>query len=167
MIYLASCGILFNSVKENNANVIATNRQAYRDYEVAESFEVGIELRGNEVKSLRDRKVNFTDSFARVEKGEVFLYNLHINPYQYATCEDINPTRTRKLLLHKSQIRRLVGQTSQKGFTLIPLKIYFTKNFAKIELAVAKGKRSYDRRETIKKREEERSIRRILRDKKR
>jgi len=167
LIYFASCGILLSPVKENNANVIATNRQAYRDYEVVESFEAGIELRGNEVKSLRERRVNFKDSFARVEKEEVFLYNLHITPYKYATSENIDPTRARKLLLHKSHIKRLIWQTSQKGFTLIPLKLYFKNNFAKAEIALAKGKRMYDRRETIKRREEERSIRRILHDKKR
>ena len=148
-------------------NVIATNRQAHRDYEILETFEVGIELRGNEVKSLRERRVNLKDSFARVEKAEVFLYNLHITPYKYATSEDIDPIRSRKLLLHKAQIRRLVGQSSKKGLTLIPLKIYFKKGFAKIELALAKGKQLYDKREAIRRKETERTMRRIIHDKRR
>ncbi len=146
-------------------NVIATNRQANHDYEILEAFETGIELRGNEVKSLRERRVNLKDSFARVDKEEVFLYNMHITPYKYATCETIDPIRTRKLLLHKAQIRRLIGKTSQKGLTLIPLKIYFKKSIVKIELALAKGRRLYDKRDAIRRREEERSMRRVLRSK--
>jgi len=148
-------------------DVIATNRQAHRDYAILGTFEVGIELRGNEVKSLREKRVNFKDSFARVDKGEVLLYNLHITPYKYTTYEDIDPVRTRKLLLHKAQIKRLIGQTSEKGLTLIPLKMYFKRGFAKVELALAKGKRLYDKRESIRRRESDRSIRRIMRHKKR
>lgn len=148
-------------------DVIATNRQAHRDYAILETFEVGIELHGNEVKSLREKRVNFKDSFARVDKREVLLYNLHITPYKYTTYEDIDPVRTRKLLLHKTQIRRLIGQTSEKGLTLIPLKMYFKRGFAKVELALAKGKRLYDKRESIRRRESDRSIQRIMRYKKR
>jgi len=148
-------------------NVIVTNRQARRDYAILETFEAGIALRGSEVKSLRERRANLKDSFARVEGSQAFLYNLHITPYKYTTFEDIDPRRMRRLLLHKAQIRRLRGHTSQKGLTLIPLKLYFKGGYAKVELAVAKGKKHYDKRETIKRRESERSIRRILRDKKR
>lgn len=148
-------------------NVIVTNRQAHRDYAILDTFEAGIELRGNEVKSLRERRANLKDSFARVEGREVYLYNLHITPYKYTTFEDIDPRRTRKLLLHKAQIRRLIGQVSQKGLTLIPLKIYFKRGYVKVELAVAKGKRLYDKRDAIKRKEAERSMRRILRSKKR
>jgi len=147
--------------------VIVSNRQAHRDYAILETLEAGIELQGNEVKSLRERRANLKDSFARVEKGEVFLYNLHITPYKYATSESIDPTRRRRLLLHKSQIRRLIGKASQKGLTLIPLKMYFKKGFAKVEIALAKGKRQYDKRESIKRKETERSMRRIIRGNKR
>jgi SsrA-binding protein len=145
--------------------VITTNRQALRDYEILESLETGIELHGNEVKSLREKRANLKDSFARIEKGEVYLYNLHITPYKYATSEDIDPIRPRKLLLHKAQIRRLIGRTVQKGMTLIPLKLYFKSGIVKVELAVAKGRRRYDKRHEIRRRETERSMRRILRDK--
>jgi len=148
-------------------NVIVTNRQARRDYAILETFEAGIELRGNEVKSLRERRANLKDSFARVEGREAFLYNLHITPYKYTTFVDVDPRRTRRLLLHKAQIRRLIGHTSQKGLTLIPLKLYFKRGYAKVELALAKGKKQYDKREAIKRKEADRSIRRILRDKKR
>jgi len=148
-------------------NVIVTNRQARRDYAILETFEAGIELRGNEVKSLRERRANLKDSFARVEGREAFLYNLHITPYKYTTFVDVDPRRTRRLLLHKAQIRRLIGHTSQKGLTLIPLKLYFKRGYAKVELALAKGKKQYDKREAIKRKEADRSIRRFLRDKKR
>jgi SsrA-binding protein len=147
--------------------VITTNRQARRDYEILGTIEAGIELRGNEVKSLRQRRANLKDSFARIEKGGVLLYNLHITPYKYARSEDVDPIRPRKLLLHSAQIRRLAGETSQKGMTLIALRLYFKKGLVKVELALAKGKRLYDKRETIKRKEAERSMRRILRDKKR
>lgn len=146
--------------------VIATNRQAHRDYEIFGTIEAGMELRGNEVKSLRDKRANLKDSFARIDSGEVFIYNLHITPYQFATSEVVDPIRSRKLLLHKAQIRRLAGQLSQKGMTLVPLKLYFKKNFVKVELAIAKGKKFYDKREAIKKREAERGLRRALHNRK-
>lgn len=142
--------------------IIVTNRQAHRDYEILEIFEAGVELRGSEVKSLRERRANLKDSFARIDRGEAFLYNLHITPYKYTTFEEIDPKRTRRLLLHKAQIRRLTGKTSEKGLTLVPLKLYFKKGYAKVELALAKGKRLYDKREAIKRREADRSIRRTL-----
>ena len=146
-------------------NVIITNRKAHRDYTILETFEAGIELQGSEVKSLRERRANLKDSFARVDGREVFLYKLHITPYEYAASTDVDPTRPRRLLLHKSQIRRLKGEASQKGLTLIPLKLYFKKSYVKVELAFAKGKRSYDKREAIKRKETDRSIRRIMRSK--
>jgi len=147
-------------------NVIVTNRQARRDYEILETFEAGIELRGNEVKSLRERRANLKDSFARVDGREIFLYNLHITPYKYTTFEEIDPRRVRRLLLHKSQIRRLKGGVSQKSLTLIPLKLYLKKNYVKVELALARGRRQYDKRESIKRKEAKRSIERAIRNKK-
>ena len=143
--------------------IIATNRKAHRDYTVLDSVECGIELKGSEVKSLRDGRMNLEDSFARIEKNEVILYNTHISPYEQASYLNVDSTRTRKLLLHRNQIRKLAGRVTQKSFTLVPLKAYFNeRGFAKIELAVCKGKKHYDKRETIKRREAELQMRRAL-----
>lgn len=143
--------------------VIATNRKGYRDYVVLESLEAGIELKGGEVKSLRLGKITLNDSFARVDNNEVILYNTHISPYAQASYLNVEPTRLRRLLLHKKQVRKLSGLLAQKGLTLIPLKAYFNeRGFAKIELGLCKGKRLYDKREDIKRRETERGMRRIL-----
>ena len=144
---------------------IAKNPSAFRDYQVLQTYEVGIELRGSEVKSIRLGRVNLKDSFARIEYAEVFLYNCHISPYEQASFFNVDPIRRRKLLLHKAQIRRLIGQTAQKGLTLVPTKLYFKRGFVKIELALAKGKRLFDKRRAIKKREEELELRRALRRK--
>lgn len=139
-----------------------TNRQARYNYQILESLEAGIELKGTEVKSLREGRASLKDSFARVDDGEVFLYNCHISPYEFGNIANVEPTRRRKLLLHKNQIGRLGGQVSQKGTTLIPLKIYFKGGIAKVELALAKGKLLYDKREAIKRRESDRELRRTL-----
>jgi len=145
------------------SKIIATNRKALRDYAVLETIECGIELKGSEVKSLRESKVNLNDSFARIENNEVILYNTHISPYEQASYLNVEPTRLRRLLLHRNQIRKLIGQVTQKGFTLVPLKIYFNeRGFVKMELALCKGKKLYDRREDIKRREVELAMRRIL-----
>ncbi len=144
-------------------NAIATNRQAYRDYEILETLECGVELKGSEVKSLRDGRVNLTDSFARVDKDEVVLYNMHISPYAQASYLNVEPTRIRKLLLHRNQIRKLHAHLTQKGLTLIPLKAYFNpRGFAKIEIALCKGKKNYDRRQDIKRREANLEVDRAL-----
>lgn len=151
-----------------SSKVIATNRKAHRDYAVSESLECGIELKGSEVKSLRDGKMNLSDSFARLEKNEIILYNAHISPYAQASYLNVEPTRPRKLLLRRNQIRRLTGQLTQRGLTLIPLKAYFNeRGFAKIELALCKGKKIYDRREDIKRRETELEVRRAMKDRRR
>ncbi len=145
------------------SNIIATNRQAYRDYAVLETVECGIELKGSEVKSLRAAKINFKDSFARVEKGSVTLYNTHISPYEEASYLNVEAERPRRLLLHKNQITKLASQVTQKGFTLVPLKAYFNaRGFAKIELALCKGKRLYDKREDIKRKESDLNMKRVL-----
>ncbi|MDP3041625.1 MAG: SsrA-binding protein SmpB [Candidatus Omnitrophota bacterium] len=147
------------------SNTIATNRKAYRDYELLESFECGIELKGSEVKSLRAAKINLNDSFARFEEGEIFLYNAHISHYAQASYLNVDPDRHRKLLLHKQQIERINGKLTQKGLTLIPLKIYFNgRGFVKIELALCKGKKLYDKRQTVKRRETDKLLRRIIKD---
>ncbi len=142
--------------------IIAENRKAYFDYYVLETIEAGIVLKGNEVKSIRIGRVNLKDSFAKIENGEMVLYNMHISPYSYARKENLDPLRNRKLLLKKSEIRRLAGKVSQKGFVLVPLKIYFSGNYAKIELALCKGKKLYDKRREIKKRDADREMEREL-----
>lgn len=150
------------------SKTIATNREAQRDYTVLETLECGIELKGSEVKSLRAGKLALKDSFARIEKNEIILYNAHISPYEQASYLNVEPTRVRKLLLHKSQISRLSGQVAQRGVTLIPLKVYFNdRGFAKVELALCKGKRQYDRREDIKRREADLAVRRMLKNRRR
>ncbi len=142
--------------------VIATNRKLFRDYEVLETLECGIELRGSEVKSLREAKANIDDAFARVDGNEVYLYNCHITPYEKASYFKEEATRTRRLLLHKKQIKKLIGQTTQRGFTLAPMKMYFnSRGLAKVALSLVRGKKLYDRRRDIKARETDREIRRV------
>ncbi|MDD5645055.1 MAG: SsrA-binding protein SmpB [bacterium] len=133
---------------------IITNRKARRDYTILDTIEAGIELKGTEVKSLRNKKGNLSDSFAKIENGQAFILNLHISPYEFGNRNNHDPIRTRKLLLHKSEIRKLFGQTSVKGHSLIPLKLYFKKGRVKVELAIAEGKAKFDKREAIKKKED-------------
>ena len=147
--------------------VVATNKAARRDYHILETYEAGIELKGTEVKSLRNSKANLKDSFARIERGEVILYNMHISPYEFGNIANVEPKRERRLLLHKSQIKKLIGQTSQRSFTLVPLSAYIKSGRVKIELALAKGKRLYDKREAIKMRQAAREMQRALRFKNR
>ncbi len=148
---------------ERGERVVATNRKAYHDYAIEEKFEAGIVLRGTEVKSLREGKVNLRDSYASIDRGEVFLHHCHISPYSHGNIANHEPLRTRKLLLHRKQINKLLGKTQQKGLTLVPLRIYFTaRGHAKVEVAVAKGKRFYDRRESIKDREAGREVERAM-----
>lgn len=147
--------------------IVAQNKVARRDYHILETYEAGIELKGTEVKSLRGAKANLKDSFARIDRGEVILYNMHISPYEFGNIANVAPKRERRLLLHKSQIRRLIGQTSQKGFALIPLRAYIKRGRVKLELALAKGKRLYDKREAIKRRDAAREMQRALRFKNR
>lgn len=146
--------------------IIATNKKAYHHYNLLDKFECGIALTGPEVKSLRNSHASFTDSFAHVDKGEVFLHNLYIGPYEQASYNNVETTRTRKLLLHKREIERLNGLMSRTGLTLIPTKLYFNKRgFVKIELAVAEGKKLYDKRQDIKKAQIKREIARAMKQK--
>lgn len=148
--------------------ISATNRKAYRDYAVLETLEAGIELKGSEVKAIRQGKINLNDGFARLEGGQVILYNTHISPYAEASYLNVEPVRPRKLLLHKGQIQKITGKLTQRGLTLVPLKVYFNdRGFAKIELGLCKGKRLYDKRDVIKRREEELNIRRALKNRQR
>src|SRR4051794_18890737 len=140
-----------------------SNRKARFSYQILDSFETGIVLAGPEVKSLRQGKASLQDSFARIENGEGFLYHMHITPYRYAHHLDLKPDRTRKLLMHRQQINKLSGRVHEKGYTLVPLEVFFNKQgIAKVNLALAKGKRGPDKREDIKKRDVEREARREL-----
>ena len=148
---------------ESNEKVVATNRKAFHDYSIEEKLEAGIVLKGTEVKSLRDGKVNLRDSYASVEGGEAILHNCHISPYSHGNIMNHDPMRPRKLLLHRKEINKLMGKTQQKGLTLVPLRIYFSKRGqAKVEIALAKGKKQYDRREAIKSREAGREVERAM-----
>jgi len=151
--------------KERKEKTIVTNRKALRDYEIFEKREVGIELLGSEVKSLRAGKVNLSDSYASVERGEVILFNLHISPYEMSGKGSHEPLRPRRLLLHKREIRRLFSATEEKGFTLIPLRIYFKGPYVKIELAIGRGRKMYDKRQRTAQMEADRTIERALRRK--
>ena len=149
----------------SNDSLLATNRKALRDYEIMESVEAGIMLVGTEVKSIRARRANLDDSFARIDGAEVFLYNMHVSPYEQGGRYNVEPTRPRKLLLHRRQIDRLNGLFSQRSVALIPLRLYLKGGLVKIELAVGKGKKSYEKRDTIRQREVERELRREVRTK--
>ena len=142
--------------------IIAQNRKARHDYFIEDTIEAGIALQGTEVKSLRLGKVNISDSFAKIKDGEVFLHGMHISPYEQGNRFNHDPLRVRKLLLHKREINRLVGRTQEQGYTLIPLRLYFKRGKCKIELAVAKGKRKYDKRDAIAKKDAARRIERAL-----
>ncbi|MCS7281529.1 MAG: SsrA-binding protein SmpB [Desulfobacterota bacterium] len=137
--------------------VVCMNRKARHDYEILETYEAGIVLKGTEVKALREGRANIKDSYAKIRNGEIFLINSHISPYSYGNVNNHDPERERKLLMHKREIMKLLGKVKERGYTLVPLSIYFDKNNrAKVELALAKGKSKYDKREAIKKRDEKR-----------
>lgn len=152
-------------IKNRNMSnkVVCLNRKAKRDYQILETYETGMELKGCEVKSLRDGKANLQDSFARVVNGEVILFNCHISPYDHGNIYNPEPTRPKKLLLHRREIDRLYGKIKEKGLTLVPMRIYFKNGKAKCEIAVAKGKRRYDRRERIREKMARKEIERRLR----
>ncbi|MEC4891002.1 MAG: SsrA-binding protein SmpB [Nitrospira sp.] len=153
---------------DDQYKVIATNRKAYHDYFIEEKYEAGIVLRGTEVKSLREGRVNLQESYASVHEGEVFLHHCHISPYSHGNIMNHDPLRVRKLLLHKKEINKLLGKTQQKGLTLIPLRLYFSKRGqVKVELGLAKGKKLYDRRESLKTREAGREMERAIKGRKR
>ncbi|MCK4488280.1 MAG: SsrA-binding protein SmpB [Desulfobacterales bacterium] len=144
--------------------IICQNRKARYDYFIIDEYEAGMVLLGTEVKSLRLGQANLKDSYARVRGGEVFLYNMHIGAYPFAAYGNHDPLRPRKLLLHKDEIKRLTGKVEEKGQTLIPLQVYFREGKAKVTLALAKGRRKYDKRDAIRKREEKRELDRARRE---
>jgi len=148
--------------KETSVKNIVVNRKARHNYNIEETIEAGIALVGTEVKSLREREVNMADSYAQVVDGELYLCQMHISPYKAGNRFNHNPMRRRKLLLHRRQINYLIGQTQQKGKTLIPLRLYFKNGFVKVELALARGKHLYDKRQDIAEREAQREMRRAM-----
>jgi SsrA-binding protein len=143
---------------------IAENRKARHDYHVIETFEAGIALLGTEAKSIREGRLNLRDSYARIEDGEVYLHNVNVSAYSHRGYADHDPMRRRKLLLHRSEIRKLIGKTVERGMTLVPLRLYYTKGRVKVELALAKGKKEYDKRETLKQRQVDRETRAAIKE---
>ena len=140
--------------------LIANNKKAYHDYFIEETFEAGIALHGTEVKSLRMGKCSVKESFVRIEKGEVYVYNMHISPYEKGNIFNKDPLRTRKLLLHKSEIRKMTGAIAQKGYTIVPLKVYLKGSLVKVEIGLARGKKLYDKRQDIAKKDQRREAER-------
>jgi len=154
-----------NAAARKGDRVVATNRRALHDYHIEERVEAGLVLSGTEVKSLRGGKAQLADAYAAGDGREIYLYNLHISPYEAGNRFNHDPTRKRKLLLHRQEIRRLSGFVSRKGLTLIPLQIYFARGYAKVMLGVARGKKTYDKRHAIAERDAAREVRRALREK--
>ena len=150
---------------KSGEKIVCVNREARHNYFIDEIYEAGLVLLGSEVKSLRDGKANLKDSYARIQKGEAFLVNAHVSPYPGANQFNHEPTRPRKLLLHQREIERLIGKTKEKGLTLIPLRLYFKNGRAKVELGLARGKKLYDKRETLKRKMAEREVERSLKSK--
>lgn len=153
--------------QQKNEAAAATNRKAYHDYFIEETVEAGMALQGTEVKSLRLGLANLSDSYALVKNDEVFLLNANISPYPHGNIMNHDPLRTRKLLLHREEIRKLIGKMALKGYTIIPLKIYFVRGKAKVLLGLAKGKKSFDKRETIKAKESKREVERAVKERNR
>src|SRR5690242_14398702 len=147
------------TAREQAQSSIAENRKAHHDYHLLETFEAGIVLLGTEVKAIREGRVNLRDSFARLDGGEVYLHNVNISPYSHRGYAEHEPLRKRKLLLHRDEIRKLVGKTVEKGMTLVPVRMYFKNGRVKVAISLAKGKKEYDKRETIKRREADRETR--------
>lgn len=147
--------------------VIATNRKVLRDFSIEEKYEAGLVLQGSEVKSLRAGKVSLIDSYAQVKNAEIFLYNMHISPYEFDTLIRPDSKRVRKLLLHKKEIRRLIGKTEERGYALVPLRVYFSGRFAKVELGLGKGKKLFDKRREMADKTAKREIERALKERSR
>ena len=146
--------------KENGTKLIANNKKAFHDYFIEDTYEAGIALKGTEVKSLRMGKCSIKESFLRIENNEIFIYGMHISPYEKGNIFNRDPFRVRKLLLHKDEIRKLQGKITEKGYTLVPLKVYLSKSLVKVEIALAKGKKLYDKRDTIAKKDQRREAER-------
>ncbi|HET6680415.1 MAG TPA: SsrA-binding protein SmpB [Gemmatimonadaceae bacterium] len=152
-----------DSATDNDKQVIARNKRARHDYHVMDTWEAGLVLTGSEVKSLRDGRANLSDAYGIVKDGEVYLLNLHISPYEKATLFGHAPTRTRKLLLHRKEIRRMIGAVERQGLTLVPLELYFRRGVAKVTIALGRGKKQHDKREDLRRRDDERDMARAVR----
>ena len=153
--------------KNEGIRIACENRKARHDYFIHETYEAGIELKGTEVKSLRTGRANLKDSYAEVKNGEIFVQHMHISPYEQGNIFNHDPLRPRKLLLHKREIMKLFGQTREKGFTLVPLKVYFKRGRAKMELAVASGKHAYDKRQALAEKAAKREMERAVKERQR
>jgi SsrA-binding protein len=151
-------------VAKDHIKIIAENRKARHDYFIEDEYEAGVVLRGTEVKSLRQGRANLKDSYAKVKNGELFVYQMHISPYPFAYYDNHDPLRIRKLLLHHYEIKRLYGKLSERGYALIPLRLYFREGKVKVLLGLAKGKRQYDKRETMRRRDQKRDMDRIKKE---
>lgn len=143
---------------KGDGKLVAQNKKARHDYAIEETFEAGIVLQGTEIKSVRNARVNLKDSYARIDKGEIFLHNMHISPYEQGNRYNHDPLRTRKLLLHKKQISRLIGETKESGYSIVPLKMYIKDGYAKVLIGVARGKKKYDKRQDLKQKEAKRDV---------
>ena len=152
---------------KGEGKLIAQNRKARHDYSIIDTVEAGLVLQGTEIKSIRNGRINLKDGFARIRNGEAFLYNVHISPYEQGNIFNHDPLRTRKLLLHKKQINKLIGETKNTGITLVPLKVYIKDGYAKVLIGLAKGKTQYDKREDLKRKEVDRQISRTLKNNRR
>ena len=146
--------------KEKGSRLIANNKKAYHDYFIEETYEAGIALHGTEVKSLRMGKCSIKESFVRIENEEVYIYGMHISPYEKGNIFNRDPLRVKKLLLHKSEIRKMKGKIAEKGYTLVPLQVYFNRSLVKVEIGLAKGKKLYDKRQDIAKKDQRREAER-------
>lgn len=149
---------------KGEGKLIAQNKKARHDYSILETIEAGVVLQGTEIKSVRDSLINLKDGFVRIRNGEAYLYNVHISPYDQGNIFNHDPLRTRKLLLHKKQIQKLANEAKNPGTTIVPLKVYIKDGFAKVLIGLAKGKREYDKRETLKRKDQERQISRVLKN---
>ena len=143
---------------------LAQNKKAYHDFFIEETFEAGVVLQGTEIKSIRKGKANLKDAFAKIERGEIYLYNMHVSPYEQGNRYNHDPLRTRKLLLHRKEINRLIGETKEVGYTIVPLKLYLKNGYCKVLIGLGKGKKQYDKRDDLKKKEAKRDIERAFRD---
>jgi len=151
-------------MSQPHIKIVCQNKKARHDYHIIEVIEAGMVLLGTEVKSLRDGRANLKDSYARIRDGELYLVQAHISPYSHASYDNHDPERVRKLLVHKQELKRLTGKTQEKGLTLVPLKIYFKDGKAKVELALASGKKSYDKRETLRRQTQKREMERAIKE---
>ncbi|KMT61690.1 SsrA-binding protein SmpB [Paenilisteria newyorkensis] len=152
---------------KGDGRLLAQNKKARHDYAIEETFEAGIVLQGTEIKSVRNARVNLKDAYARIDRGEIFLHNMHISPYEQGNRYNHEPLRTRKLLLHRKQINKLIGETKEAGYSIIPLKMYIKDGYAKVLIGVAKGKKKYDKRQDLKSKEAKRDVERAFKERQR